>query len=108
MRAGLLARNFITIQRYENEQTDSGQITRVLKTIAETRCNVIRQSGKATETADGKELFDYVQLIFQVRFIPDVLDSDVILFNKQYFKITFIDNNVWDRTMRLTAVKINK
>ena len=56
----------------------------------------------------AKELFDTVEINFQIRWNPKIQDSDIIEYNKQEFKITFINNNIWDRTMTLTAVKINK
>ena len=106
MRSGLLAREFITIYRYTNIQSTSGQIKKEKTKVCETRCYVKKQNGSNKEVA--KELFDTVEINFQIRWNPKIQDSDIIEYNKQEFKITFINNNIWDRTQILTAVKINK
>lgn len=106
MRSGLLAREFITIYRYTNIQSTSGQIKKEKVKICDTRCYVKKQNGNHKEVA--KELFDAVEINFQIRWNPNIQDSDIIEYNNQEFKITFINNNIWDRTMTLTAVKINK
>lgn len=106
MRSGLLAREFITIYRYTNTQSASGQIKKEKTKVCDTRCYVKNQKGNNKEVA--KELFDTVELNFQIRWNPNIQDSDIIEYNNQEFKITFISNNIWDRTQTLTAVKINK
>ena len=106
MRSGLLAREFITVYRYTNVQSSSGQIKHEKTKVCDTRCNVRKQNGSTKEVAE--ELFDSIQLKFKIRWNPLIQDSDIIEYNKQEFKITLIANNVWDRTMTLTAAKINK
>ena len=108
MRAGLLSRNLITIKRYENNQTDSGQIVKELVEVGQVRAYVIKQGGRETEAVEGKELFDTQQLIFQIRYTPLLRDSDFVLFNGQMYKVVNIFNNVWDRTLKVTADKINQ
>ena len=106
MRRGHIAREFITIYRYTNIQSTSGQIKKEKTKVCDTRCYVKKQNGSNKEVA--KELFDTVEINFQIRWNPNIQDSDIIEYNQQEFKITFINNNIWDRTMTLTAVKINK
>lgn len=108
MRAGLLSRNLITIKRYENNQTDSGQIVKELVEVGQVRAYILKQGGRETETAEGKELFDSQQLIFQIRYTPLLRDSDVVLLNGTMYKVVNIFNNVWDRTLKVTADKINQ
>ena len=107
-RAGLFARNLITIKRYENNQTNSGQIVKELVEVGQVRAYVIKQGGRETEAVEGKELFDSQQLIFQIRYTPLLRDSDIVLFNGQMYKVVNIFNNVWDRTLKVTANKINQ
>ena len=106
MRSGLLAKEFITIYRYTNVQSPTGQIKKEKTKVCDTRCYVKKQNGSNKEVA--KELFDTVEINFQIRWNPKIQDSDIIEYNSQEFKITFINNNIWDRTQILTAVKINK
>lgn len=105
MRAGLL-KEFITIYRYENVQSPSGQIVKEKKITGTLRTYRLKSNGQNKEVA--KELFDTLKIIFQIRYNPDVEDSDFIEYNNNEFKITFIDNNILDRTMKLTAEKINQ
>ena len=105
MRAGLL-KEFITIYRYENVQSPSGQITKDKKVVATVRTYRLKSNGSNKEVA--KELFDTLRIIFQIRYNPEIQDSDFIKYNGNEFKITFVDNNIWDRTMKLTAEKINQ
>lgn len=105
MRAGLL-KEFITVYRYENIQSPSGQITKDKKVVGTFRAYRLKSNGANKEVA--KELFDTLKIIFQIRYNPEIQDSDFIEYNKNDFKITFIDNNIWDRTIKLTAEKINQ
>lgn len=99
------AKGFITIYRYENVQSPSGQITKDKKVVATVRTYRLKSNGSNKEVA--KELFDTLRIIFQIRYNPEIQDSDFIEYNGNEFKITFVDNNIWDRTMKLTAEKIN-
>lgn len=105
MRSGLLAREFITVYRYTNVQSSTGQIKKEKTKVCETRCYVRKQNGSNKEVA--KELFDALEIKFQIRWNPNIQDNDIIEYNNQEFKITFIANNVWDRTQTITGVKIN-
>lgn len=105
MRAGLL-KEFITVYRYENIQSPSGQITKDKKVVGIFRAYRLKSNGTNKEVA--KELFDTLKIIFQIRYNPEIQDSDFVEYNKNDFKITFIDNNIWDRTIKLTAEKINQ
>lgn len=108
MRASLLAREFISLYRYENIQSSSGEITKEKKLIKNTRCYVIKNSLNTTNEEQAKELFDQPKLVFQVRFIPDLTDQDILEYNNNEYRIIHIDQNIWDRTLKISAVKINK
>ena len=66
----------------------------------------IKSTGTNKEVA--KELFDSQSITFQIRYFPDIQDSDIISYKDTEFKITFIDENIWDRTLKITVQKINK
>ena len=105
MKAGLL-REFITIYRYENIQSETGQITKQKKEIALLRAYRLKSNGSNKEVA--KELFDTQSITFQIRYFPDIQDSDILVYKDTEYKITFIDENIWDRTLKITVQKINK
>lgn len=105
MKAGLL-REFIIIYRYENVQSPTGEITKQKKEIALLRAYRLKSNGSNKEVA--KELFDSQSIVFQIRYFPDVQDSDIISYKDTEYKITFIDENIWDRTLKITVQKINK
>lgn len=105
MKAGLL-REFITIYRYENIQSETGQITKQKKEIALLRAYRIKSNGSNKEIA--KELFDSQSITFQIRYFSDIRDSDILVYKDTEYKITFIDENIWDRTLKITVQKINK
>lgn len=105
MRAALL-REFIIIYRYENVQSPTGEITKQKKEIALLRAYRLKSTGTNKEVA--KELFDSQSIVFQIRYFPDVQDSDIISYKDTEYKIVFIDENIWDRTLKITVQKINK
>ena len=105
MRAALL-REFITIYRYENVQSPTGEITKQKKEIALLRAYRLKSTGTNKEVA--KELFDTQSITFQIRYFPDIQDSDIISYRDIEYKITNIDENIWDRTLKITVQKINK
>ena len=105
MRAALL-REFIIIYRYENIQSETGQIPKEKKEIALLRAYRLKSTGQNKEVA--KELFDSQSIVFQIRYFPDIQDSDIISYKDTEYKITFIDENIWDRTLKITVQKINK
>lgn len=105
MKAGLL-REFITIYRFENVQSPTGEITKQKKEIALLRAYRLKSNGQNKEVA--KELFDSQSIVFQIRYFPDVQDSDIISYKDTEYKITNIDENIWDRTLKITVQKINK
>ena len=108
MRSGLLAREFISIYRYENIQSTSGEITKEKKLIKNTRCYVHKSILNTTNEEAAKELFDQPKIVFQIRYIPDLTDQDILEYNKNDYKIVHIEQNIWDRTLKITAIKINK
>jgi len=105
MRAGLLSRNFITILRFGETKTPSGQLKKEKVEIATLRCNVLKQKGNEKEEA--KEIFQTATKIFHIRHYHDLLDTDLIRFDEQEYKIILIERNVWDRSIRITATKLN-
>lgn len=105
MRAALL-REFIIIYRYENVQSPTGEITKQKKEIALLRAYRLKSNGQNKEVA--KELFDSQSIVFQIRYFPDIQDSDILVYKDTEYKITFIDENIWDRTLKITVQKINK
>ncbi len=105
MKAGLL-REFIIIYRYENIQSETGQITKEKKEIALLRAYRLKSTGQNKEVA--KELFDTQSITFQIRYFPDIRDSDILVYKDIEYKITNIDENIWDRTLKITVQKINK
>lgn len=105
MKAGLL-REFITIYRYENVQSPTGEITKQKKEIALLRAYRLKSNGQNKEVA--KELFDSQSITFQIRYFPDIQDSDILVYKDAEYKIVFIDENIWDRTLKITVQKINK
>lgn len=105
MKAGLL-REFITIYRYENIQSETGQIIKQKKEIALLRAYRLKSTGTNKEVA--KELFDSQSITFQIRYFPDIQDSDILAYKDTEYKITNIDENIWDRTLKITVQKINK
>lgn len=105
MRAALL-REFITIYRYENVQSPTGEITKQKKEIALLRAYRLKSNSQNKEVA--KELFDSQSITFQIRYFPDIQDSDILVYKDTEYKITFIDENIWDRTLKITVQKINK
>lgn len=105
MKAGLL-REFITIYRYENVQSPTGEITKEKKEIALLRAYRLKSNGSNKEVA--KELFDSQSIVFQIRYFPDIQDSDILVYKDTEYKITFIDENIWDRSLKITVQKINK
>lgn len=105
MKAGLL-REFITIYRYENVQSPTGEITKQKKEIALLRAYRLKSTGTTKEVA--KELFDSQSIVFQIRYFPDIQDSDILVYKDTEYKITNIDENIWDRSLKITVQKINK
>lgn len=105
MRSALL-REFITIYRYENIQSETGQITKQKKEIALLRAYRLKSTGQNKEVA--KELFDSQSITFQIRYFSDIRDSDIISYKDTEYKIVSIDENIWDRTLKITVQKINK
>lgn len=105
MRAALL-REFIIIYRYENVQSPTGEITKQKKEIALLRAYRLKSTGTNKEVA--KELFDTQLITFQIRYFSDIRDSDIISYKDTEYKITNIDENIWDRTLKITVQKINK
>lgn len=105
MRAALL-REFITIYRYENVQSSTGEITKKKKEIALLRAYRLKSTGTNKEVA--KELFDTQSIVFQIRYFSDIRDSDILVYKDTEYKIVFIDENIWDRTLKITVQKINK
>lgn len=105
MKAGLL-REFIIIYRYENVQSPTGEITKQKKEIALLRAYRLKSTGQNKEVA--KELFDTQSIVFQIRYFPDIRDSDILVYKDTEYKITNIDENIWDRTLKITVQKINK
>lgn len=105
MRAALL-REFIIIYRYENVQSPTGEITKQKKEIALLRAYRLKSNGQNKEVA--KELFDSQSITFQIRYFSDIRDSDILVYKDTEYKIVFIDENIWDRTLKITVQKINK
>lgn len=105
MKAGLL-REFITIYRYENVQSPTGEITKQKKEIALLRAYRLKSTGTNKEVA--KELFDSQSIVFQIRYFPDIQDSDILVYKDTEYKIVSIDENIWDRSLKITVQKINK
>ena len=105
MKAGLL-REFITIYRYENVQSPTGEITKQKKEIALLRAYRLKSTGQNKEVA--KELFNSQSIVFQIRYFPDIQDSDILVYKDTEYKIVSIDENIWDRSLKITAQKINK
>lgn len=105
MRAGLLSRNYITILRFDETKTASGQLKKEKVEIATLRCNILKQKGYEKEEA--KEIFQTATKIFHIRHYHDLLDTDLIQFDNQEYKIVLIDRNVWDRSIKITVQKIN-
>ena len=108
MRAALLAREFISLYRYQNIQSESGELTKEKVLIKNTRTYVMKNSLATTNEEQAKELFDQPKTIFQVRFIPGLTDRDIIEYKGNEYRITLIEENIWDRTLKITAIKSNK
>ena len=107
MRASLL-REFISLYRYENIQSESGELTKEKKLIKNTRTYVMKNSLNTTNEVQGKELFDQPKIIFQIRFIPGLTDRDILEYKGAEYRISLIEENIWDRTLKITAIKENK
>lgn len=108
MRAGMLARDFVSFYRIQNIQTESGEITSEKVLIKECRCYVQKQSLSSSNLEVAKELFDQTKLVFQVRFIPGLTDRDVLIYRDEDYRISLIEQNLWDRTLKISAIKLNK
>lgn len=105
MRAGSLTQ-FCDIYRLVNQQTTSGAMSKVRTLVASIRCTLVKQAGSYVQYR--YEEGDKVNLVFQTWLNTTILDTDTLCWNCQEFKITLLEYNYQDRTMRIYCQKINK
>ena len=108
MGAGLLAKTFIQILRNQNIQTESGSIKKQTTVIHNLRARKMKENGSIKKEENGKELFDSYTVTFQIRYVPDIYVTDTLLYNNQEFKISLIERDVWDNTLKIHCTLINK
>lgn len=105
MRAGLLTHR-LTVCRYLNVQSESGEQTKVKREVCSIRAAMLRQQGNYSN--NGEEMHDTVRLSFETWYRPEIHDSDIVLYNGQEFYITLIEHAEFSNTMKLHLTKINK
>ena len=105
MRAGLL-RHMVEVYRQVNEQSASGAISQVRKHICTLRCQLLKQMGYYTQNDVEQE--DVVTLIFQTWLTEGIMDTDMIVWADQEFRIFLIEKDILSRTMKIHVKKISK
>lgn len=105
VRAGDL-RHTIAIKRYQDVQSSSGEVSKELVTVAKLRAELMRQNGSYVQNYAEKE-FDKIVLQFRIRANYSIKDSDLLIYNGQLFKITFIYEDEHEREMQITCEKNN-
>lgn len=105
MRSGLLARNRIKVWRWDEQQTPTGEVKRIKVEICTAHAYLYKQSGKHYIAA--KELFDEATEVFTTRYTDLIRTNYFIEYKGNNYQITHIEENIYDRTLNITAKLLN-
>lgn len=105
MRAGNLTQ-IVDIYRMVERQATSGAITKEKLLVTRLRCALLRQQSQFVVEAAEED--DKVRLVFETWLNTILRDTDTLIWSDQEFKITLLEYNYPNRTMRIHATKINK
>jgi hypothetical protein len=105
MRSGSL-NQFVEVYRMVDRQSETGAMTKEKMLLICLRCNLLKQQSAFVVEAGEED--DKVRLVFETWLNEEVRDTDTLLWCKQEFKITLLEYNYPNRTMRIHCTKINK
>lgn len=105
MRAGNLTQ-IVDVYRMYDKQSETGAMTKEKLLLVRLRCALLRQQSAFVVEAAEEE--DRARVVFETWLNTKILDSDTLLWSNQEFKITLLEYNYPNRTMRIHATKINK
>jgi len=105
MRSGSLIHP-VEIYRLVTQQSASGAMSKVRTKIMDIRCALVKQSGNYVQF--NTEEMDRVSIVLQTWLIKDIKDSDTFCFSGAEFKISLLEYNYPDNTMKIYGIKINK
>lgn len=105
MRSGSLTQ-LVAVYRMVDKQSPSGALTKEKMLIANLRCALLRQQSSFGIEANAED--DKIRLVFETWMNPKILDTDTLLWCNQEFRITLLEYNYQNRTMKIHAIKITK
>ena len=105
MRAGSLQHQ-VEIYRMMERQSETGAMTKEKLLLLTLRCALLKQ--QSTFVVEANEEEDKVRLVFETWMNEQIRDTDTLVWCKQEFKITLLEYNYPNRTMRIHVTKINK
>ena len=107
MRSHLLSRAVISFWKWDDIQSKSGfkkkEKVEIYKRI---HCNISKQEGN--ENVNAKETFDNVTLKIKIRKIPELQDNWFVTYKDENYKITMIEDSIYEWTQIITCKKINE
>lgn len=105
MRSGSLT-HIVSVYRMVEKQSASGALTKEKLLVANLRCALLRSQASFTVEANQED--DRVRLVFETWLDKTILDTDTVIWSNQEFKITLLEYNDQNRTMRIHVIKITK
>lgn len=105
MKIGLM-NHILNVYRYVDEQSSTGAVKQVKTKIAMLRAQLTKSSGYYSET--NTTLEDVATLTFQTWINRSIVDTDVVEYCGQEFRIILITYDELNRTMKLKIQKVNK
>lgn len=71
------------------------------------RCFADRLKNKESYAVDAEELFHLTELTFKLRYHKEILDTDIVVYKSDRYRITSIDEYPQDNEMTIKIAKIN-
>jgi len=72
------------------------------------KANADRLKNKESLAVDADELFHLVELTFKLRYRKEIVDTDIVVYNSDRYRITSIDASPRDNEMTIKIAKINE
>lgn len=70
--------------------------------------NADRLKNKESLAVDADELFHLVELTFKLRYRKEIVETDIVVYKDERYRITSIDENSRDNEMTIKIAKINE
>ena len=103
--AGTLLYSLI-FKENQTVQSESGAVTKHLIELLKCRAAKVKQSGNYS--LDSKELFHSNTIAFKIRYNKLLSELLIVEYEKNDYKITSFDRNLFDNSIDIILEKINK